>query len=111
MIKKNSRFIPQVTTKNSFDEDQKTLYNAFREAGTTEPVAEAIAHSFPNFMLGYITERGVGNALVKSGATEAFAVAIANLFASIKRSNATMVDRDFPPQRPFDNHKSPTQAH
>jgi len=88
LVNNRTGFKTQVTTHDNFSQTEQELFQTFKEAGVPDAVAEAIAHAYTKFMLGYITERGVGQLILDAGATEGFAIHIAKLFAHAKQSNA-----------------------
>ena len=80
----NSNFKTQKTNMNSFSNIEKKLYAMSTKNGFGEKLSEAIAYSFTNFILDYLTTEGVAQYLVKNGADRKMAADMAKLFAEVR---------------------------
>jgi hypothetical protein len=80
------KFKPQETTMNSYQETETKLYNRFVSFGYDANLAQAIAHSFTNFVLGYLTMEGVAHHLILNGADEDTARSLAEDFRDVRDS-------------------------
>ena len=76
-------FTPLKTTMSSFDTAEKNMYQQFMLAGYDEVVAEAVAHGFTRFILGYVTEQELICSLIDAGASDELAHAIAKSFRNV----------------------------
>lgn len=79
-----TEFKPQGTTMDTFQQIESRLFDAFKDAGFPSAVAEAIAHSFTQYMLGYLTEEGVARRILDSGAKEDLARDLARRFKALR---------------------------
>lgn len=79
-----TEFKPQGTTMDTFHEIENRLFNAFTDAGYEPVVAKAVAHSFTQYMLGYLTEEGVARRIVDSGGEEDLARGLAHHFKTLR---------------------------
>lgn len=82
-----TEFKPQGTTMDTFQEIEKRLYEAFIDSGYAPIVAEATAHSFTQYMLGYLTEEGVARRILDSGADAELARGLAHHFKTLRDSD------------------------
>ena len=82
-------FEPQMTTKNSFQGVEQRLFTLCRKNGLDEEASKEIAHSFTRFVLGYLTDEGVAQALVSKGIPKDVAVKIVEMFVAAKKAAAS----------------------
>ncbi len=71
---------------NSYQETETKLFNRFVAFGYKRDLAQAIAHSFTNFVLGYLTMEGVAHHLIQNGADEDTARSLAEDFRNVRDS-------------------------
>lgn len=81
MVESDNSFQAQMTDRSSFTEVERRLFELARKHGHNDRLATAVAHSFTQFVLDYITEEGVAQSLVQAGADRQFAISTAGLFA------------------------------
>ena len=67
-----------------FSESERNLVDWLVKLGVKDEVAETFTHALVEYMLGYITERGVGKSLIDAGASEQLALAAARKFRALK---------------------------
>ena len=80
----NSNFEAQKTDMDSFSDIERKLYDLSVENGFDNELSISIAHSFTQYVLGYITVEGVAQLLVKSGAERKLAAELAEKFANVR---------------------------
>lgn len=86
-------FEPQMTTQGTFRETETNLYDRLRKFGYEHPVAEAIAHSFTKYMLGYLTVEGVAQEILGGGADRDTARKFARMFEQVRQPDAHIIDK------------------
>lgn len=74
-------FRPQETTMNSMTQTEQKLYESFVAAGFEHKQANAIAHSFTQYMLDYLTEEGAAQLIVKTNVDRSVAREIVTEFS------------------------------
>jgi len=70
---------------NSYAKIEQRLFDDFIRFGYSREVAEAIAHSFTKYVLGYFDDDQVFECLMKSGATEDVVEAVIESFRQAKK--------------------------
>jgi hypothetical protein len=74
-----------MTSKNSLDGVHKKVFDLFRKNGLDENVSNQIAHSFTQFVLGYVTAEGVAQTLVFNGFSTDQAITLVKTFIEAKK--------------------------
>lgn len=82
-------FRPQGTTMNSYAKIEQRLYDDFIRFGYSSEVAQAIAHAFTKYILGYFDDRQAFDWLVRSGADEDIADAVVESFRQAKQKKSS----------------------
>jgi hypothetical protein len=93
-----TEFKPQETTMDTFRQTETNLFKAFTEAGFDHKLSREIAHSFTQYMLGYVTEEGVARRLLDAGAEADLARSMATTFQQL-RENDRLDHRHVPASR------------
>ena len=81
-----SGFTPQVTTMNSYSKIEGEVYEDFLRIGCSGPTAQVAAHSFTQYVLGYIDDAKVIRNLVETGVTDDFAASVLESFRKATRA-------------------------
>ena len=82
-----TEFVPQGTTMDTFSKTEKSLYEKFIGFGYSDQVASAIAHTFTQYMLNYLTEEGVAARLTGSGADTRTVYLLVEAFRKAKQTS------------------------
>jgi hypothetical protein len=77
-------FKPQGTTMDSYSKIERQLFDDFVRFGYKAEVARAIAHTFTQYVLGYLDDRQAFESITKGGATEGVARAVLESFKQAK---------------------------
>ncbi len=77
-------FKPQGTTMDNFSQTENRLFEQFRKFGYPDKVSEAIAYSFTQYMLNYLTDEGVARRITDSGADSRTVLLLVNAFRQAK---------------------------
>jgi len=80
-------FKPQGTTMDTFSKTEKNLYEQFKSFGYSQEVSKAIAYSFTQYMLNYLTEEGVARRISDSGADARTVLSLVNAFRQAKQTS------------------------
>lgn len=73
-------FKPQGTTMNTYAKIEQKLFDDFVSFGYDRRVAQAIAHSFTQYVLGYLSDAEAVTCLVGAGADENLAKKVVETF-------------------------------
>ena len=82
----NTEYRPLETTMNSYSRIEEQVYHDFLNFGYTAAVAEAIAKSLTQYVLGYMKDADVTRAIMKAGASEDVAGSVLDGFRVAKKN-------------------------
>ena len=88
----DNTFRPQETNLNSYQEIETTLHTAFRKAGFSDDQAQAVAHTFTQYSLGYYTLSGAAKRLLDAGLSDIVVKNLLSLFQEAGRASRSRIE-------------------